>query len=154
MDNAKRDSTSRSGANTGRRGLLRRGLQWLAAATGAAFLFPLLRFTGHRVPPKPRLVEVPAPLPASGVHTAHDFLLFAAPDGTGDAVAVSRICTHLGCRINYQEERQVIECPCHQSRFTPKGRRIAGPAEKDLPAYPVTVKKNAEDRVVAYVVQL
>jgi cytochrome b6-f complex iron-sulfur subunit len=134
-----------------RRAFLVRWMQWLAAAAAAVFCYPLFRFTGHRIPPKPRLVEVPAPLPLSGVHTAHDFLLFATPEGV---TAVSRICTHLGCRINYQQDKGYIECPCHHSRFTTEGKRIAGPAEKNLPQYEVTLKKDGEGRVSAYVVHL
>ena len=136
----------------GRRRVLLRSLQWLTAAMAALFLYPLLRFTGHRIPPKPRLVEVPAPLPLSGVHIHHDFLLFA---GEADqAYAVSRICTHLGCRVNYQQDRQLIECPCHQSRFSPRGQRLSGPAEKNLPSYEVSLKKDADGKVSAYVVHL
>lgn len=114
-------------------------------------LYPLFRFSGHRIPPKPRLVEVPAPLPITGVHVAPDFLLFDTPEET---IAVSRICTHLGCRINYQADKQHIECPCHHSRFTIDGRRIEGPAEKNLPRYKVTAKQDGQGRRTAYVVHL
>ena len=137
-----------------RRQVVVRGLQWLGALMATVFLYPLLRFTGHRIPPKPRLVEVPAPLPLSGVHSHHDFLLIKGEDGTQPPVAVSRICTHLGCRVNFQQDRQLIECPCHQSRFTPRGERISGPAERNLPTYEVSLKQDAEGRVNAYVVHL
>ncbi len=134
-----------------RRTFLTRWLQWGAAVAAAIFLYPLLRFVGHRIPPKPRLVEVPAPLPLSGVHTGHDFLLFAGTDGP---LAVSRVCTHLGCRVNYQQDKQIIECPCHHSRFTMDGTRVAGPAERNLPQYEVTLKEDGEGKVTAYVVHL
>jgi cytochrome b6-f complex iron-sulfur subunit len=138
--------------NESRRNLLLRGAQWTVATAAVLFLYPLLRFTSFRVPPKPRLIEVPAPLPLSGVHTGHDFILFAAKDE--GATAVSRVCTHLGCRINYQQDKQYIECPCHQSRFTPGGVVIAGPAKKNLPTYEVTMKKDAGGRVTTFVVHL
>ncbi len=137
--------------NDSRRTLLTRGMQWTLGVAATLFLYPLLRFTAFRVPPKPRLIEVPAPLPLSGVHTGHDFILFATADG---AKAVSRICTHLGCRINYQQDKEYIECPCHQSRFTSEGKRISGPAERNLPTYDVSLKKDSEGRVTAYVVSL
>lgn len=153
---AGKDTAGSAGDRPGndRRQVLLRGLRWLTAAMAAIFLYPLLRFTGHRVPPKPRLIEIPAPLPLSGVHIHHDFLLFAGGNGSDQPYAVSRICTHLGCRVNYQQDRQLIECPCHQSRFTPRGRRISGPAQKDLPSYEVSLKKDAEGRITAYVVHL
>ena len=151
METTGRGRDNRTEPDNGRRTLLVRWIQWGAAAAAAVFLYPLFRFTGHRIPPKPRLVEVPAPLPLSGVHTGHDFLLFSTSEG---ATAVSRICTHLGCRVSYQQDKQYIECPCHQSRFTPDGTRITGPAEKNLPVFEVTLKQDGEGRVLAYVVHL
>ena len=139
------------GQEHGRRYFLLRWGRWLAGAAAACFLYPLLRFTGFKVSPKPRLIEVPAPLPLSGVHTGHDFVLFATPEG---GRAVSRICTHLGCRLNYLEDKGYLECPCHQSRFSPEGKRFAGPAQRDLPLFEVTPKQDAEGRTVAYVVRL
>ncbi|NLX19229.1 MAG: ubiquinol-cytochrome c reductase iron-sulfur subunit [Desulfobulbus sp.] len=141
----------RTSQQQSRRTFLARWFRWGAALTATVFLYPLLRFTGHRIPPKPRLVEVPAPLPLSGVHTNQEFFLFA---GTDRLSAVSRVCTHLGCRVNFQEDKQIIECPCHQSRFTPDGIRISGPAQKNLPQYEVTVKEDGEGKVTAYVVHL
>lgn len=137
-----------------RRQALLRGFTWIGAALATLFLYPLLRFTGHRIPPKPRLIEVPAPLPLSGVHSHHDFLLIKAEDAAQPPVAVSRICTHLGCRVNFQQDRQLIECPCHQSRFTPHGERVSGPAQRNLPSYEVSLKHDADGRVIAYVVHL
>ena len=151
MESASHSKNRRSGPDRSRRDLLARWMQWTATTAATLLLYPLLRFTGHQIPPKPRLVEVPAPLPLSGVHTGQDFLLFSTAKGP---TAVSRTCTHLGCRVNYQQDKEYIECPCHQSRFTPDGTRIAGPAEKNLPAYEVTLKQDGEGRVIAYVVHL
>jgi cytochrome b6-f complex iron-sulfur subunit len=135
-----------------RRALLVRWVQWTLAATAALFLYPLFRFAGFKPPRRPRLVDVPAPLPASGTHASQDFLLFATEDG--GAKAVSRICTHLGCRVNYLQDKEYIECPCHQSRFTAEGVRISGPAERNLPTFTVTQKVDSEGQVTAYVVHL
>jgi cytochrome b6-f complex iron-sulfur subunit len=152
MESSVSGTNNRTGPDsTRRRALLVRWMQWATVTTAALFLYPLIRFTGHRIPPKPRLIEVPAPLPLSGVHTGHDFLLFSTPEGGS---AVSRICTHLGCRVNYQQDKQYIECPCHQSRFTTEGQRLSGPAEKNLATFEVTLKKDNEGRVIAYVVHL
>ncbi len=113
---------------------------------------PLVRFTGFTVKPKPRYVKVPAPLPLSGHHVERDFILFAGDQGK--PFAVSRTCTHLGCRVNYLEDQAVIECPCHQSRFAKNGTLIRGPAKKDLPRYMVKINTTAEGVVKDYVVTL
>lgn len=143
------DSASRN--NTDRRNLLRTWAKWAVALGSAIFIYPLLRFASFQMPRKPRLMEVPAPLPLSGVHSGQDFFLFVQGK---DAWAVSRTCTHLGCRINYLEDKGLIECPCHQSRFSKEGRRLSGPAEKDLPEYPVRLKKAADGAISAYIVEM
>jgi cytochrome b6-f complex iron-sulfur subunit len=136
-----------------RRSLLTSLVRWAAALSGMALIHPLLKFTGFAVKPKPRHVKIPAPLPRSGVHAEREFFLFAGPDSS-TAWAVSRTCTHLGCRVNFLEDRQIIECPCHQSRFTPQGKRLAGPAKRNLPAFPVSMEKDETGSVIGYVVEL
>ncbi len=137
--------------NSERRKVLLTWAKWALALGSTIFLYPLLRFASFQVPRKPRLMEVPAPLPLSGVHSGQDFFLFVQDS---DAWAVSRTCTHLGCRINYLEDRELIECPCHQSQFSKVGQRLSGPAEKDLPRFPVQVKRGADGAISAYIVEM
>lgn len=112
--------------STSRRALLVLGL--------VALSYPLLRFIGFKVPRKPRKIEINTAAPASGVVTHTDFILF---DREGASWAVSRKCTHLGCRVNYHEQDNILECPCHQSRFSPDGKVVHGPAKRDLVIYEV-----------------
>ncbi|MCI5127197.1 MAG: hypothetical protein D3907_01580, partial [Candidatus Electrothrix sp. AUS3] len=49
---------------------------------------------------------------------------------------------------------QIIECPCHQSRFTAQGKRLRGPAERDLPIFAVAVQKDADGTITGYVVTI
>ena len=137
--------------HTGRRNLLRAWAKWAVALGSAIFIYPLIRFASFQMPRKPRLTEVPAPLPLSGVHSGQDFFLFVQGS---DSWAVSRTCTHLGCRINYLEDQELIECPCHQSRFSREGKRLSGPAEKDLPRFPVQLKRGADGAISAYIVEM
>jgi cytochrome b6-f complex iron-sulfur subunit len=127
--------------------------RWAAVLSGMALLHPLLKFSGFTIKPKPRYVKIAAPLPRSGVHAEREFFLFAGQDRSV-AWAVSRTCTHLGCRVNFLEDKQIIECPCHQSRFTPQGARLAGPAQRNLPVFPVEVQKDENGAVTGYVVTL
>jgi cytochrome b6-f complex iron-sulfur subunit len=134
-----------------RRAFLAGAAKWTGALISAALLFPLLRFLGFTVKTKPRYVTVAAPLPASGFHAERDFILFAHKQ---KAWAISRTCTHLGCRVNFLEDKQLIECPCHQSRFTDEGKLISGPAEKDLPTFAVEPTSDENGRITGYVVTL
>jgi nitrite reductase/ring-hydroxylating ferredoxin subunit len=96
--------------------------------------YPILRFLGFKIPAQPRMVEVKTTLVTGDFFLSPDFILF---EGEQDPWAVSRKCTHLGCKLNYREKEGFLECPCHQSRFTPQGEVIRGPAKKTLPHFKV-----------------
>ncbi len=42
------------------------------------------------------------------------------------------VCTHLGCALEWNEEEQSWDCPCHGSRFEKSGRVIDNPALRRL----------------------
>jgi len=134
-----------------RRDFLTRLSRWSIALVSAGLLYPLLRFIGFTIKPKPRYIKVAAPLPASGFHAERDFILFA---GQKKPWAISRTCTHLGCRVNFMEDKQIIECPCHQSRFSTEGILISGPAKKNLPTFTVATQKDEAGKITGYVVTL
>lgn len=110
-----------------------------------ALIFPLLRFVGFRVPAKPRKIEINTTAPANGVLVHSDFILF---DRDGASWALTRKCTHLGCKVSYHEQGNYLECPCHQSRFSPQGKVVHGPAKIDLIAYTVEKRDTAPYYVV------
>ena len=106
----------------------------MLALGGAAFVTMIARLAGFQPPTRKRLIEAPAPLPTNGVLTLADCILF---DRDGESWAVSRRCTHLGCTVNYHEVENLLECPCHQSRFAPDGQVLRGPASRPLRRYAV-----------------
>jgi Rieske Fe-S protein len=52
--------------------------------------------------------------------------------------ALSAVCPHLGCSVNAvgpsPDGATGFSCPCHTSAFDAAGRRIGGPAPRDLDA--------------------
>jgi Rieske Fe-S protein len=57
-------------------------------------------------------------------------------------VAYSAICPHTGCEVvNWSVDRQMLECPCHNSQYDPKAgaRVVAGPSPRSLAALPLRV---------------
>ena len=54
--------------------------------------------------------------------------------------AYSAICTHLGCIVAWNSAANVIQCPCHDGRFSPaSGAVLAGPPPAPLPTVSVEV---------------
>jgi len=53
-------------------------------------------------------------------------------DEQGEIHAVSPVCTHLGCQVEFNNAERTWDCPCHGSRFDVDGRVIHGPATEDL----------------------
>ena len=45
---------------------------------------------------------------------------------------VSKVCTHMGCILNFDKESNKLLCPCHNSEFEITGKVIEGPARTNL----------------------
>jgi glycine/D-amino acid oxidase-like deaminating enzyme/nitrite reductase/ring-hydroxylating ferredoxin subunit len=56
--------------------------------------------------------------------------VFKNADGTVDAM--SAVCTHLGCIVQWNGTEKSWDCPCHGSRFDPHGLVLNGPAVQAL----------------------
>lgn len=50
----------------------------------------------------------------------------------GDLHAVSAICPHMGCILQWNDGGRTWDCPCHGSRFSHEGKVLDGPAVEDL----------------------
>jgi cytochrome b6-f complex iron-sulfur subunit len=126
----------------------RRGfLKFLASILGlsalGAFLYPLSRFlTPSEATGKAKPITIPqSELP---VDAMKELLVMGTPSiiiHTKDKgyIALSRVCTHLGCLVNYDKARQIFICPCHGGTFDLEGNVISGPPPLPLPRYAVKV---------------
>jgi menaquinol-cytochrome c reductase iron-sulfur subunit len=59
-----------------------------------------------------------------------------------DYIAMSNICTHLGCHIRWITDQNLFFCPCHNGEFDINGNVIAGPPPRPLTRYEVKVENN------------
>jgi cytochrome b6-f complex iron-sulfur subunit len=57
-------------------------------------------------------------------------------------VAVSGICTHAGCSMDFVPATRLIDCPCHGSQFGEDGHVVRGPARRALRVYTATLANN------------
>lgn len=130
-----------------RRGLFKYALLgFSAAATVGGVLYPILAYLW---PPEqagaagggPVDVAATADLPPGKgeVFSVNNkpVLVINTPDGYK---ALSATCTHLGCILFWNEQREVITCPCHEAYFNTNGAVISGPPPAPLPTYRVQVE--------------
>lgn len=52
-----------------------------------------------------------------------------------DVTVFSSWCTHLSCRVSWEDEEQVYVCPCHDGIFDIEGKVVAGPPPAPLREY-------------------
>jgi menaquinol-cytochrome c reductase iron-sulfur subunit len=57
-------------------------------------------------------------------------------------IAMSNICTHLGCHIRWITEQDKFFCPCHNGEFDISGNVVAGPPPRPLDRYDVKVEQD------------
>ena len=53
----------------------------------------------------------------------------------GGFLAMSAICTHLHCVVNWNEMLKKFECPCHGAKFNLNGEVLEGPPPRPLDLY-------------------
>ncbi len=110
----------------------------MAAAVGAGFLYPV-----KRRETKPQFVclenEVPQGATREIVGPTGRTVLLMRGKG-GEFLALSTICSHLGCNVFFRPERNEFDCPCHNGTFDGEGNPLSGPAERPLDRYATEVR--------------
>jgi len=59
----------------------------------------------------------------------------------GELVALSAVCTHLGCVVQWVREKQHFLCPCHAGVFATDGSVLAGPPPRPLAKIPIALSE-------------
>ncbi len=57
----------------------------------------------------------------------------------GGLLAISTKCTHLGCAVQFNNNKDRFVCPCHASSFNRHGEVLSPPATRALDIYPVSI---------------
>jgi cytochrome b6-f complex iron-sulfur subunit len=57
-------------------------------------------------------------------------------------VAMTAVCTHLGCTVQYEPQADRIHCACHGGVYNPyTGANVSGPPPKPLKLFKVSVNE-------------
>jgi len=113
--------------NSGRRTFLGICLAGLGALAAAAVGWPVFRYLAPGSEGEAKFFE----------YAGSSAVLVRKKDG--NLVALSAVCTHLGCIVQWQKDKQDFLCPCHAGHYSADGIVTAGPPPKPLPKIPFSV---------------
>ena len=65
---------------------------------------------------------------------------FVLTEDGRDFIAMSNLCTHLGCRVRWIAERQQFLSPCHNGVFDKYGNVVSGPPPRPLDRFQVKIE--------------
>lgn len=131
----------------------RRGfLNWLLGGGALALLgsifYPIFRYV---VPPpsgEANVSQLKLPFKVDDLKEAKGrFKIFKFGKDTGIALitpkgeveALSAVCTHLDCIVQYLSDQSILWCACHNGKYDLQGRNISGPPPRPLEKYEVHV---------------
>jgi cytochrome b6-f complex iron-sulfur subunit len=126
-----------------RRQLIKTSLAFLGTTVLVSFVYPASKFL---VRPKGSVPDAPLTINKDEIPagTAKEFIFNETPlvvinrRGSG-FIALSRVCTHLGCLVGYDKFNNKLVCPCHAGEFDLEGRVLSGPATKSLQRYSLKI---------------
>lgn len=114
--------------NPKRRKILKNFVKALPLLGGAAFLYPLYKYASFQ-----ESAKFSAVIPLDKLNAPLTKYSKALIRKEGENIQVFDIrCTHMGCILNIDEKNQKFVCPCHNSEFNIDGKRLKGPAKRDL----------------------
>ncbi|UJS18098.1 MAG: ubiquinol-cytochrome c reductase iron-sulfur subunit [Candidatus Jettenia sp.] len=118
-------------------------------ATIGAYLSQILGYKGFFYPkvlfePSPKFaVGEPKSFPENSVTTLKSRKIFVVRDGNSFK-AISVVCQHLGCAVEFSKEKNIFECPCHGSKYYRNGVNFAGPAPRPLSHFEVILSDSGK----------
>ena len=68
-----------------------------------------------------------------------DNVLFLVRKSANEVVVLSQTCPHVGCKLAFNAATKQFDCPCHASHFSLYGKKLGGPAPRDMYAADFTV---------------
>ena len=61
-----------------------------------------------------------------------DDVLFLVKKSATKVAVLSQTCPHVGCKLSFNGKTNEFDCPCHASSFSIDGKKLKGPAPRDM----------------------
>lgn len=68
--------------------------------------------------------------------------VYAVTHNGQNLIVFSDVCTHLSCKVHWEEERKAFICPCHDGVYDIDGNVVSGPPPKPLYRYESKVEND------------
>lgn len=115
-------------------------------ASLASFLYPALRYIIP--PPVPESTSrsvIAAKVNELKLNSAKIFQFGSKPallirTANDEYKAISAVCTHLSCTVQYREDLHQVWCACHNGLYDVEGRNVSGPPPRPLEVFDVHVQ--------------
>ncbi|MFA5872930.1 MAG: ubiquinol-cytochrome c reductase iron-sulfur subunit [Anaerolineales bacterium] len=91
---------------------------------------------------KPTLFKVKITRQTGWIVNEEELSVYVLTEDGRDYVAMSNICTHLGCRIRWITDQDKFFCPCHNGVFDKQGNVVSGPPPRPLDRYETKVEND------------
>jgi menaquinol-cytochrome c reductase iron-sulfur subunit len=88
----------------------------------------------------PTLFKVTVERQTGWIADSEELSVYALTENGRNYIAMSNVCTHLGCRARWVSDRDQFYCPCHAGVFDKEGFVISGPPRRPLDRYEVKVE--------------
>lgn len=85
----------------------------------------------------PTLFKVKIERKTGWIVNEEELTVYVRTDNGRDFVAMSNVCTHLGCRVRWISDQDQFFCPCHNAGFDVEGNVASGPPPRALDRYQV-----------------
>jgi Rieske Fe-S protein len=72
--------------------------------------------------------------------TANSYGVYVVRQANGELDVFSNICTHLSCRVSWDEDLSEYICPCHDGHFAKDGTIVSGPQPRPLDRFEYRVE--------------
>jgi Rieske Fe-S protein len=73
--------------------------------------------------------------------TTNSYGVFVLRQEGDQVLALSNICTHLSCRVNWKADLTRYTCPCHDAQFDIDGQVVYGPPPRPMDEYETKIEE-------------
>jgi quinol---cytochrome c reductase iron-sulfur subunit, bacillus type len=91
---------------------------------------------------EPTLFKFNVQVKTGWITDEHEISVYVYTENGRDYVALSNVCTHLGCRVRWIQDKEEFFCPCHNGVFDKEGNVVSGPPPRPLDRYEIKVEND------------